>query len=70
MKVGDVSRRRRLADPVRLRWYAHHRAVRFAQRMARAAGLACSARVCQRLHLKQDRDQPLSETAVACALPV
>jgi hypothetical protein len=33
MKVGDVSRPRRLADPVRLRWYAYHRAVRFARRM-------------------------------------
>jgi hypothetical protein len=44
MKIGDVSRRRRLADPARVRWYAHHRAVRFARRMARAAGLAYSAR--------------------------
>jgi hypothetical protein len=35
MKVGDVSRRRRFADPVRLRWYALHRARRFARRMAR-----------------------------------
>jgi len=33
MKIGDVSRRRRFADPVRLRWYARHRAVRFARRM-------------------------------------
>jgi hypothetical protein len=33
MKIGDVSRRRRLADPVRLRWYAHHRSVRFSRRM-------------------------------------
>jgi hypothetical protein len=33
MKVGDVSRRRRLVDPVRLRWYAQHRARRFARRM-------------------------------------
>jgi hypothetical protein len=33
IKVGDVSRRRRLADPARQRWYAHYRAVRFARRM-------------------------------------
>ena len=33
MKIGDVSRRRRLSDPVRMRWYAYHRAVRFARRM-------------------------------------
>jgi hypothetical protein len=35
MRVGDVSRPRRLASPARLRWYAHHRAVRFARRMNR-----------------------------------
>lgn len=35
MKIGDVSRPRRFADPARLRWYAHHRAVRFAFRMNR-----------------------------------
>jgi len=33
MKIGDVSRRRRFADPVRLRWYAYHRAIRFSRRM-------------------------------------
>jgi hypothetical protein len=33
MKVGDVSRSRRFADPVRQRWYAYHRSVRFASRM-------------------------------------
>ncbi len=33
MRIGDVSRPRRFADPVRLRWYAQHRAVRFARRM-------------------------------------
>ena len=33
MKIGDVSRRRRLSDPARRRWYAYHRAVRFALRM-------------------------------------
>ena len=33
MKIGDVSRPRRFADPARLRWYAYHRAVRFARRM-------------------------------------
>ena len=35
IKIGDVSRRRRLADPARQRWYAHYRAVRFARRMLR-----------------------------------
>ena len=34
MKIGDVSRQRRFADPARQRWYAHHRAVRFAFHMA------------------------------------
>jgi hypothetical protein len=33
MRIGDVSRQRRFADPVRQRWYAHHRALRFARRM-------------------------------------
>jgi hypothetical protein len=33
MRIGDVSRPRRFADPIRLRWYAKHRAVRFARRM-------------------------------------
>jgi hypothetical protein len=33
MKIGDVSRARRLSDPTRRRWYAHHRAIRFARRM-------------------------------------
>jgi hypothetical protein len=37
MKIGDVSRQRRFADPARQRWYAHHRAVRFALRMRQAA---------------------------------
>jgi hypothetical protein len=37
MKIGDVSRPRRFADPIRLRWYAYHRAVRFALRMRQAA---------------------------------
>jgi hypothetical protein len=36
MKIGDVSRRRRLSDPVRMRWYAHHRSIRFARRMMQA----------------------------------
>jgi hypothetical protein len=36
MKTGDVSRRRRLADPARMRWYAHYRAVRFSRRMLRS----------------------------------
>ncbi len=40
MKVGDVSRQRRLADPVRMRWYAHHRAVRFSIRMMGPDALA------------------------------
>ena len=33
MKIGDVSRRRRFSDPARMRWYAHHRCVRFSRRM-------------------------------------
>ena len=33
MRIGDVSRRRRFADPVRMRWYAHYRCVRFSRRM-------------------------------------
>jgi hypothetical protein len=33
MRIGDVSRRRRLTDPVRIRWYAQQRAIRFARRM-------------------------------------
>lgn len=40
MKIGDVSRRRRLADPARLRWYAYHRAVRFSRRMLQPEGKA------------------------------
>ena len=30
MKIGDVSRQRRFADPARQTWHARHRAVRFA----------------------------------------
>lgn len=37
MRIGDASRARRFADPVRQRWYAKHRAIRFASRM-RGAG--------------------------------
>jgi hypothetical protein len=37
MKIGDVSRPRRFADPARQRWYAYHRAVRFALRMRQVA---------------------------------
>jgi hypothetical protein len=37
MRIGDVSRHRRWSDPARRRWYAHHRAVRFARRMRPAA---------------------------------
>jgi hypothetical protein len=33
MRIGDVSRRRRFSDPVRMRWYAHHRCVRFSRRL-------------------------------------
>jgi hypothetical protein len=40
MRIGDASRRRRFADPVRMRWYAYHRCVRFSRRMLRLA--ACS----------------------------
>jgi hypothetical protein len=41
MKVGDVSRRRRFQGAARLRWYAHHRAVRFARRMGGIAWAPC-----------------------------
>jgi len=33
MRIGDVSRARRFANPARIRWYAFHRSVRFALRM-------------------------------------
>jgi len=33
MRIGDVSRARRFANPARQRWYAFHRSVRFAMRM-------------------------------------
>ena len=36
MRIGDVSRPRRFANPARLRWYAFHRSVRFALRMMKA----------------------------------
>jgi len=31
-RIGDCTRRRRFADRVRRKWYAHYRAVRFARR--------------------------------------
>jgi len=37
MRIGDVSRARRFANPARLRWYAFHRSVRFALRMLRSS---------------------------------
>jgi hypothetical protein len=40
MKIGDASRARRFADPARQRWYAYHRAVRFAMRMWRTTLVA------------------------------
>jgi hypothetical protein len=33
MRIGDVSRPRRSSDPIRQRWYARYRAIRFARRM-------------------------------------
>jgi hypothetical protein len=46
MKIGDVSRARRFSDPARRRWYAHHRAIRFARRMcSRAADASASSEV-------------------------
>ena len=36
MRIGDVSRARRFANPARLRWYAFHRSVRFAMRMMKS----------------------------------
>ena len=43
MRVGDVSRARRFANPARLRWYAFHRSVRFALRMMKAEESASPA---------------------------
>jgi hypothetical protein len=40
MRIGDVSRARRFANPARLRWYAFHRSVRFALRMMKSCGEA------------------------------
>jgi hypothetical protein len=45
MRIGDVSRRRRFADPARMRWYAHYRCVRFSRRMmASGTGFLCKSR--------------------------
>jgi len=44
MKIGDVSRRRRFADPARQRWYALYRCVRFSRRMIGGAAPAPDAR--------------------------
>ena len=43
MRIGDVSRPRRFANPARLRWYALHRSIRFASRMMRAEQTATSS---------------------------
>jgi hypothetical protein len=40
MKIGDVSRARRFANPARQRWYAYHRSVRFALRMLQTEAVA------------------------------
>jgi hypothetical protein len=42
-RIGDVSRRRRLADPARRLWYGHSRAVRLARRMLGVAPDALSS---------------------------
>lgn len=44
MRIGDVSRRRRFADPARMRWYAHYRCVRFSRRMLHGAPLLLQRR--------------------------
>ena len=36
MRIGDVSRARRFANPARQKWYAFHRSVRFAMRMMKS----------------------------------
>jgi hypothetical protein len=46
MRIGDVSRRRRLADPARMRWYAYHRSVRFSRRMMQAVVLVSVRPAC------------------------
>ena len=33
MRIGDVSRHRRFADPARQKWYAYYRTLRFSLRM-------------------------------------
>lgn len=43
MRIGDASRSRRFADPARQRWYAFHRAVRFALRMRETEALTVVA---------------------------
>jgi hypothetical protein len=43
MKIGDVSRPRRFANPARLRWYALHRSIRFASRMMKAEQTTASS---------------------------
>jgi len=43
MRIGDVSRARRFANPARLRWYAFHRSVRFALRMMKSGEEAATA---------------------------
>jgi len=62
MRIGDVSRARRFANPARLRWYAFHRSVRFALRMMKKEEAVCQSGV-QPLHFVgvpacpiQDRD--------------
>jgi hypothetical protein len=40
MKIGDVSRRRRFADPARQRWYAQYRCLRFSRRMMQGPPVA------------------------------
>jgi hypothetical protein len=47
MRVGDVSRARRFANPARLRWYAFHRSVRFALRMMKAEDSAPTSETIQ-----------------------
>jgi hypothetical protein len=43
MRIGDVSRARRLSDPARRRWYANHRAIRFARRICGRAARVSTA---------------------------
>jgi len=63
MRIGDVSRPRRFANPARLRWYAFHRSVRFALRMMKADE-APSCREVPPLHFAMPTDKIQADTPI------